>query len=163
MKKTSPYKRFLRESLGAWARTQPGPAETPTARAPPGPAPLGPWGRSQVAATDHKAPSAHAERYSPRVLGAAGVGKGGCWQRTAPRIEPGEKGSKAAIWPGLSGPNSHTSRGTTPVKAHFAQWHFRQLSRNPGGLKALWSAPRAPPAPARRRVARPRSRGPGAA
>lgn len=33
--------------------------------------------------------------------------------------------------------------------------HFRRLSRNPGGLHALWSAPRGPPAPARLRGAGP--------
>ena len=93
----------------------------------------------------HKAPWGPGRRVLTVSPGA--VGKGG--QRTAPGQKRGEEGSKAATQPGPSGPRFDTSQGTTLARAHFGQRHFRQLSRNPGGLKALWSAPRAPPAPAR--------------
>lgn len=135
-KKTNPYERFPRKTSGDADTAGDGPRSPGV----PGPArPSGWFPRRPARPRSPLKPGANITHRESRAR--PGVEKGDCAQRKDREEELGEKGAKAVTDQAPPSPNFHSSRGTTPVKAHLAHRHFRQPSRNPGGLRALWSAP----------------------
>ena len=78
--------------------------------------------------------------YSPWVPGAARGGEGMLQTVERPKGTAARRKMRKQ-WPAQEppAPNFQTW-GTPPANMHLAPSHFRELSRNPGGLKALWSA-----------------------
>lgn len=93
------------------------------------------------------------EQYSPRVPGTARGGEERLQRVDGPGGRAGREGGHSSN--PTRPPTSKPAGGQHPPTLILPQRHFRRLSRNPGGLEALWSAPRPPPAPAHCGVARP--------
>lgn len=156
MKKTNPYKRVPRKKFVDANAAAPATAAPEQPGRPPwsghrSDCQAGPGGGLRCPQSAPLSSGSGPEQYSRRVPGAA---QG---EAERPRRVDGP-GGRAGTQGGQSSnptrplrpPTSKPAGGQHPPTRILPQRHFRQLSRNLGGLEALWSAPLAP---ARRGVA----------